>query len=107
MEQRRIYGRVKTQEKITCQVQKEDGSINLSGLLVTDISPAGFCFISNEEIPKNTILKLRLNFPVAYRIDNQFPSSIKVVYCSQITHPKKFKVGCCYIRPSKGGFHGR
>jgi hypothetical protein len=107
MEERRFYARVKTDERVTCRISKESDAVNPTNLPVTDLSPAGLGFISNEEMPRGTMLKLQLSLPFVYPSDPQLYNLARVAYCDRGTDAKKFKIGCYYIRPSKGGFYGR
>ena len=107
MDERRFYGRVKTDERVTCRINKESDAANPDSLAVIDLSPAGLCFISGEEISKDTVLKLQMSFPSVYSLDPQLYNSVKVAHCDKDSITHKFKIGCCYTRPTKGGFHGR
>ena len=107
MEERRFYSRVKTDKKVTCRVNKESDAVNPDSLAVTDISPAGLCFISGEEISKDTVLKLHMSFPSAYSLDPELYNSVKVTHCDKDINANKFKIGGYYIRPNKRGFYGR
>ena len=107
MDERRFYGRVKTDERVTCRINKESDAANPDSLTVTDLSPAGLCFISGEEISKDMVLKLRMSFPSVYSLDPQLHNSVKVAHCDKDINSNKFKIGCYYIRPNKRGFYGR
>ena len=107
MEERRFYSRVKTDAKVTCRVNKESEAANTDSLTVTDLSPAGLCFISSEEISKDTVLKLQMSFPFLYSLDPELHNSVKVVHCDKDINSNTFKIGCYYIRPNKRGFYGR
>ena len=107
MDERRFYGRVKTDERVTCRINKESDAANSDSLTVTDLSPAGLCFISGEEISKDTVLKLQISFPFVYPPDPQLHNSVKVAHCDKDINSNKFKIGCYYIRPNKRGFYGR
>jgi len=107
MDERRFYGRVKTGERVACRISKENDAVNPNKLPVTDLSPAGLCFISSEEISKDTVLRLQMSFPALHSIDPQPYNSVKVAHCGKDTNINKFKIGCYYIRPNKGGFYGR
>ena len=107
MDERRLYSRVKTNAGVTCRVSKGSDTANPDNLAVIDLSPAGFCFISSEEISPDTPLKLQMSFPSAYSLDPQLHNSVKVAHCDKDINSNKFKIGCYYIRPTKGGFHGR
>ena len=101
MDERRFYGRVKTDERVTCRINKESDAVNPDSLVVTDLSPAGLCFISGEEISKDTVLKLQMYFPSMYSLDPQLHNSVKVAHCDEDINTHKFKIGCYYIRPNK------
>jgi len=107
MEERRFYSRVKTDARVTCRINKESDTANLDTLTVTDLSPAGLCFISGEEISKDAVLKLQMSFPSTYSLDPELYNSVKVAHCEKDIHSKKFKIGGYYIRPNKRGLYGR
>ena len=107
MDERRFYGRVKTDERVTCRINKESEVGHPDSLTVTDLSPAGLCFISSEEISKDTVLKLQMSFPSVYSLDPELYNSVKVAHCDKDINTNKFKIGCYYIRPNKRGFYGR
>lgn len=107
MEERRSYARVKTDERVTCRVRQENATANLNNLAVTDISPAGLCFISGQEIPRGTTLKMQLSLPFSYQPDPELYHLAKVAHCDRASEAKKFKIGCYYFRAPKGDAHGR
>jgi len=107
MDERRFYSRVKTDEKVTCRINKENDAAHPDSLAVTDISPAGLCFISGEEISKDTVLKLQMSFPSVYSLDPELYNSVKVTHCDKDINSNKFKIGGYYIRQNKRDFDGR
>jgi hypothetical protein len=107
MDERRFYSRVKTDERVTCRINKESEAVHPDSLTVTDLSPAGLCFISGEEISKDTVLKLQMSFPSVYSLDPELYNSVKVAHCDKDINTHKFKIGGYYIRPNKRGFYGR
>jgi len=107
MEERRFYSRVKTDKKVICRINKESEVARRDSLAVTDISPAGLCFISGEEISKDTVLKLQMSFPCVYPPDPELYNSVKVAHCDKDINSNKFKIGGYYIHPNKRGFDGR
>jgi len=107
MEERRFYSRVKTDARFTCRVNKESEVVHPDSLAVTDLSPAGLCFISSEEISKDTVLKLQMSFPCVYPPDPELYNSVKVAHCDKDINSNKFKIGGYYIHPNKRGFDGR
>jgi len=107
MDERRFYSRVKTDGRVTCRVSKGSDAANPDNLPVTDLSPAGLCFISSEEISPDTPLRLQMSFPGAHSLDRQLYNSVKVAHCDKDNITHKFKIGGYYTRPTKGGFYGR
>ena len=107
MEERRFYDRVKTDKKVTCRINKESDAARPGSLAVTDLSPAGLCFISGEEISQDTVLKLQMSFPCVYPPDPELYNSVKVTHCDKDINSNQFKIGGYYTRPNKRGFDGR
>lgn len=101
MKKHRNYIRIKTNNKITCCVGDKNDKYYMDGVPVIDISPTGLCLISGKEIPKDTMLKLKLYFPVSYADDDSDVlvkvAYCKVEYCDKDTNTNKFRIGCHYI----------
>jgi hypothetical protein len=94
MNERREYGRVKTDGKITLNVTDLLSGTDIAKVSTIDISPAGVSFICDRDIPHGAPIRLVINFPGIY-VENDIPVMAKIVH-SQKTEGK-FKVGCCYV----------
>ncbi len=94
MDERRKYGRIKTQGKVTLNVTDLLNKSDMEEVSTIDISPAGVSFICDKDLPHGAPIKLVINFPGLY-IEKDISVMAKIVH-SQKTE-NKFKIGCCYI----------
>ncbi|MFA5361993.1 MAG: PilZ domain-containing protein [Candidatus Omnitrophota bacterium] len=94
MDERRKYGRVKTDGKLTLNVTDIPGKVNMAEVSTIDISPAGVSFVCDKDIPRGSPIQVVINFPGLY-VEKDIPVMATIVH-SQKTEGK-FKVGCCYV----------
>ncbi|MFH0790708.1 MAG: hypothetical protein V2A64_03655 [Candidatus Omnitrophota bacterium] len=98
MEERRRLGRVRVPEaKLTCRILETERNIQPSDCLINDINANGFSFISDTDIEKDKVIKLRINFPACLPTE---PNDIwgKVVYNCRIPEREKILIGVSLIR---------
>jgi len=95
MENHRSYWRANTNRKITCNISSDNDKDYMEGVIITDISPAGFSLVCDKEIPEGTQLKLKIKFPSSFT-DQENNVIAKVVHCHK--SKDKFKIGCSYVR---------
>jgi hypothetical protein len=94
MDERRKYGRVKTDGKVTLKVTDLLSKVDIAEVSTIDISPAGISFICDKNIPHGAPVRLVLKFPGIY-VEKDIPVTAKIVHSEKIED--KFKVGCCYV----------
>ncbi|MDD2703699.1 MAG: PilZ domain-containing protein [Candidatus Omnitrophica bacterium] len=94
MDERRKYGRVKTEGKVTVNVTDLLGNAEMAEVSAIDISPAGIAFICDKDMPHGAPIKLTLNLPGLY-VEKDVPVVAKIVHSQKMEG--KFKVGCCYV----------
>ena len=94
MDERRKYGRVKTDGKITLNVTDLLSRADMAEVSTIDISPAGVSFICDKDIPHGATIRLVINFPGLY-VEKNIPVMAKIVHSKKMEG--NFKVGCCYV----------
>jgi len=98
---RRRWARIKVpnEKMITCKIAEPKESAGDAEFLVNDINVGGMSFFTNKPVAE-TAVKLFVRFPFTTFHE---ASTVwgKVVYCRKIGDSQKYRVGICYVRPSK------
>jgi c-di-GMP-binding flagellar brake protein YcgR len=91
MKERRKFVRIPDNSLITYKVLSDT---ILGDDITKDISQSGLRFFTNEFIPKNSILKLRVTLK---KISFSFESLVKVVWIIDDSHKKRYEIGAEFV----------
>ena len=91
MEERRKFIRIPESSQISYQILH---NMKIGDYLTRDLGQGGLRFFVHEFIPRNTLLKIRLNLEKKFF---SFEAAVKVAWIKEVVPAERFEVGVEFI----------